>query len=174
MKQHQTSLTADLAIGVVAGLVATKVTEFAQDALYKPMPAAIKKREERVSPGPSPQVAAEKTAATMGYKLTKKQAELGGLAVHYGLGAAWGPIYGLLRRYSKMQPLGAGFVTGAAMSLIVDEALTPALGFSAPSRKYPTVTHARGLVGHLVFGAVVALTAEAIYRFSASDPDPAA
>lgn len=167
-------MPADLAVGVVAGLVATKITEFAQAALYKPMPAAIKKREEHVSPGPPPQVAAEKTAGRLGYKLTEKQAELGGLAVHYGLGAAWGPIYGLLRRYSKMQPLGAGFVTGAAMSLIVDEALTPALGFSAPSRAYPTITHARGLIGHLVFGAVVALTAEAIYRLSASSPDPLA
>ncbi len=174
MNQKQSSLTADLAIGVLAGLVATKVTEFAQEALYQSMPAAIKKKEERVSPGPPPQVAAEETAGWFGYQLTEKQAELGGMAVHYGLGAAWGPIYGLLRRYSKMRPLGAGFVTGAAMSLIVDEALTPALGFSAPNRAYPTITHARGLVSHLVFGAVVALTAEAIYRFSASDPDPAA
>lgn len=174
MNQKQSSLTADLAIGVVAGLVATKVTEFAQETLYKPMPAAIKEKEERVSPGPPPKVAARKTAGLLGYKLTEKQAELGGLAVHYGLGAAWGPIYGLLRRYSKMQPLGAGFVTGAAMSLIVDEALTPALDFSAPSRAYPTITHARGLIGHLVFGAVVALTAEAIYRVAASDPDPSA
>ena len=174
MTPKQSSLPADLAIGVVAGLVATKLTEFAQEALYEPMPAAIKKKEERVSPGPPPEVAAEKTAGLLGYKLTEKQAQLGGLAVHYGLGAAWGPVYGLLRRHSKMQPLGAGFVTGAAMSLIVDEALTPALGFSAPSRAYPTITHARGLIGHLVFGAVVALTAEAIYRFTASDPDASA
>lgn len=174
MERKQSTLLADAAIGVVAGLVATKLTEFAQRALYEPMPKAVKETEERVSPGPPPQVAAEKTAGWIGYKLNKRQTEVGGQVVHYGLGAAWGPIYGLLRRYSNMQPLGAGFVTGAALSLIVDEALTPALGFSAPSEEYPTITHVRGLVGHLIFGAAVALTAEAIYRFAASDPDPAA
>lgn len=174
MTHEQSSLPADVAIGVIAGLVATKVTEFAQEALFKPMPTAIKKEEERVSPGPPPQVAAKKTAVWLGYKLNEKQVQFGGLAVHYGLGAAWGPTYGLLRRYSKMRPLGAGFVTGAAMSLIVDEALTPAFGFSAPSRAYPTITHVRGFIGHLIFGAVVALTAEALYRLVASDPDPSA
>jgi hypothetical protein len=121
MDRKQSSLATDLAIGMLAGLVATKATEFAQAALYKPMPTAIKLEEKRVSPGSPPQVAAEKTAVRLGYKLSEKQAERGGLAVHYGLGAAWGPIYGLLRRYSKMQPLGAGFVTGTAMSLIVDQ-----------------------------------------------------
>lgn len=172
--QPKNSLLADPASGVVAGLVATKITKFAQAASYKPMRAAIKKKEERASLGPPPQVAAEKTAERLCFKRTEKQAEFGGMAVHYGLGAAGGPIYGLLRRYSMMPPLGAGFVAGAAMSRVVDETLTPALGFSAPSRSYPTITHVRGLAGHLVFGVVLALTAEAIYRLTASDPDPAA
>jgi len=93
------------------------------------------------------------------------------MAIHYGLGVAWGPIYSLLRRHSRMEPVGAGLVTGAAMSLIVDEALTPALGFSAPSRDYPTATHLQGIVGHLVYGAAAALTAEAIYRLTDTAPE---
>jgi uncharacterized membrane protein YagU involved in acid resistance len=81
--------------------------------------------------------------------------------VHYGAGLACGPVYGFLRRFSGMEPLGAGVVTGAAMSLLVDEALTPALGYAAPSRDYPTATHARGFIAHLLFGLVIAATAEA-------------
>lgn len=167
------SLLLDLAIGLAAGFVATKVTEFSQEALYKPMPQSVKRQEERVRPGPPPQVAARKTAEALGHPLDEQQVKRAGMVIHYGLGLAWGPIYGLLRRYSRMEPLGAGIVTGAAFSLIVDEALTPALGFSAPSHDYPTITHVRGVVNHLVYGAVTALTAEAIYSLtdSASEPD---
>ncbi len=49
------------------------------------------------------------------------------------------------------------------MSLIVDEGMTPALGFSAPNSAYPLVTHLRGFVAHLAFGLGVAASAETIY-----------
>lgn len=50
---------------------------------------------------------------------------------------------------------------GSAMSLIADEAMTPALGFSAPNRAYPLVTHLRGYLAHLAFGLAVAGVTEA-------------
>ena len=46
------------------------------------------------------------------------------------------------------------------MSLLVDEWLTPAFGFSAPNRAYPLVTHVRGFAAHVVYGLAVAATAE--------------
>lgn len=46
------------------------------------------------------------------------------------------------------------------MSLVVDEGLSPALGYSAPNRAYPLVTHLRGLLAHLAFGAAVAAVTE--------------
>jgi hypothetical protein len=49
------------------------------------------------------------------------------------------------------------------MSVVADELLTPAFGFSAPSRAYPTVTHLRGVAAHVVFGAAVAKTSEATW-----------
>ena len=102
-----------------------------------PRPGTSDDRRERVRPAPSSQVAAEKTAASLGYCLDERRRDLAGTAVHYGLGMAWGPVYGLLRRHGRMQPLGAGVLTGASLSLIVDEGLSPALGFSAPNRDYP-------------------------------------
>lgn len=164
MSRATTAMAADLAIGLVSGLVATKVTGFAQEALYRPMPESVKEQEERVRPGPPPKVAAEKTAERLGVRLEGKRLETAASVVHYGLGAVWGPVYGLLRRHSGMSAPGAGFVTGASMSLIVDEALTPVFGFSAPNRDYPPITHLRGLLGHLVYGATVAVTAEVLYR----------
>jgi hypothetical protein len=40
--------------------------------------------------------------------------------------------------------------------LLIDEGLKPLLGFSAPNRAYPLVTHLRGFVAHLVYGLGVA------------------
>jgi uncharacterized membrane protein YagU involved in acid resistance len=87
---------------------------------------------------------------------------------------AWGPLYCLLRRHGGMRPLGAGLVAGTALSLVVDEGLTPALGLSAPNRAYPAATHVRGFLAHLVWGAAAALAAEAAYRVTGTAPVPAA
>ena len=46
------------------------------------------------------------------------------------------------------------------MSLIVDEMLTPLLGFSAADRAYPVSTHVRGFLAHLAYGAVTAAVIE--------------
>ncbi len=49
----------------------------------------------------------------------------------------WGPTYAFLRRWTNLDPVSAGLLSGALMSLIVDEGMTPLLGFSAPNRDYP-------------------------------------
>src|SRR3954464_3418512 len=172
MDRATQTLLADVAIGCVSGLVATKVYGLVQEALYRPMPRDVKRWEEQVRPGPSSQVAASRMAEGLGYPLDEQERELAGCAVHYGLGMAWGPMYGLLRRHGGMQPLGAGALTGTTLSLIVDEGLAPALGFSAPNRDYPALTHVRGLLNHLAYGAAVAVTAEVLYRLTNTGPRP--
>ena len=172
MSRRIETLLVDVVIGLAAGLVATKIYGLAQEALYRSTPRRVRRREEQVRPAPSSQVAAEKTAADLGYSLDEQQLDLASTAIHYGLGAAWGPIYGLLRRHGGMRPLGAGVLTGATLSLIVDEGLSPALGFSAPNRSYPALTHVRGVLNHLAYGAVVAATAEALYRLTDAEPNP--
>jgi hypothetical protein len=82
---------------------------------------------------------------------------------HYGLGMGWGPPYAFLRRRTDLGLVPAGLLTGAAMSLLVDEGMTPLLGFGAPNRDYSLATHLRGFAAHLAFGLGVAATAEAIY-----------
>ena len=77
-----------------------------------------------------------------------------------------------MRRSAGMETLGAGVATGLSMSIILDEVVTPAFGFSAPNKEYPTVTHLRGLLGHLVYGLTLAGTAEALYHLAgAHDAD---
>ena len=174
MDRRRKTLLADTAGGIAAGLWATWVTDLAQGPLRRATPDSIRRREERVSPGPtSSQVAARRIAEGLGRPLDDRRRELAGSAVHYGLGMAWGPVYGLLRRHGGLRPLGAGLVTGASLSLIVDEGLTPALGLSAPNRDYPAATHVRGFLAHLVWGMAAALATEAVYRFTGTAPDHA-
>jgi hypothetical protein len=59
-----------------------------------------------------------------------------------------------------MNPAVAALLAGASLSLLVDEGLTPALGFSAPNRAYPVATHFRGLAARLANGLGVAAAAE--------------
>lgn len=66
----------------------------------------------------------------------------------------------MLRRARDVHPFLAGLGTGAAMSLVADEAMTPLLGYSAPNRAYPLATHLRGFLAHLVFGLAVTATTE--------------
>lgn len=83
---------------------------------------------------------------------------------HYGLAVSWAPVYAYLRRRrSGLRPVPAGLVMGTAMSLVADETITPALGFSAPNRAYPLSTHLRGLAAHLAFGLAVAAVTEAAW-----------
>ena len=172
MDRLRDTLLIDLAVGLLAGLVATKVTGLVEEALARPMPEGVKEREDRVRPEPTSRVAARKVAEVLGYRLDGRRIELATTTVHYGLGLSWGPVYGLLRRHGRMHPLAAGFTTGAAMSLVVDEMLVPALGLSPPNRAFPAVTHLRGLLNHLAYGAAAALTAEAAYRLTGTTPEP--
>lgn len=125
----------DVGVGLAAGYVGTKAMEAVAMGLYQKVePEQDREQEDAVRPGPPFKIAAEKTAALAGVELKGTPLKVGSMAFHYGLGMIWGPVYGLLRRYSGMSPSGAAFTSGASMSLVVDEAMTPALGFSAPSR----------------------------------------
>jgi len=72
----------------------------------------------------------------------------------------------LLRRRAHLGGPLSALLTGAAMSAVADETLTPLLGFSAPNRAYPLATHARGVAAHLVFGAAVGAVSEVLWALT--------
>ncbi len=157
------TLITDIGVGLIAGYAGTKVMEPVSTKLYEWESEGDRQREDEVRPGPPYEIAARKTTRLLRLSLSDQQVtRLGTTLFHYGLGMSWGPVYTLLRRRTVIHPVVGGLGTGAAMSLIVDETLTPLLGFSAPNRAYPLVTHVRGVVAHLAFGLGVAMSAEAI------------
>jgi hypothetical protein len=157
-------LVSDVGIGMIGGYVGTKVMERASMKLYELESEEDRKREEEVRPGPPYEIAARKTTQALGIELSEEQIQtLATYGFHYGLGMGWGPVYTVLRRWTNLSPVSAGLLSGAAMSLLVDEGMTPLLGFSAPNRAYPLSTRLRGFAAHLVFGLGVAATAETLY-----------
>jgi uncharacterized membrane protein YagU involved in acid resistance len=75
--------------------------------------------------------------------------------VHYLTGAAFGAVFGVLARRVTAPPLLAGVAFGAAVWLVNDEGVIPALGLSRKPWEYPTSTHAKALASHLVFGTAM-------------------
>lgn len=140
----------DVALATAASYVGTKVMEPVSMKLYEMESAADREREDAARPGPPHRIAAEKITRSLGLDLNDQQLDRLSLVMHYGLAAQWAPLYLLLRRTTRLWPPAAGLVTGAAMSIVADELMTPAFGFSEPNLEHPPSTHARGFVAHLV------------------------
>lgn len=164
-------LAADAAVATVAGYAATKVMEQFNMRTYPLEPEQDREREEAARPGPPFRLAAENLSGRiLGIDLDEDQASKAGMAFHYLAGLSWTPVYMFLRRQLGWNPVTAGLVSGASMSLILDEAITPAIGASAPNREYPASTHVRAFASHLVFGLAVAATVETGWRLLGRRP----
>lgn len=154
------AVTEDLAAASLAGYLGTKAMEPVSMKLYELESEQDRARENTARPGPPYRIAAEKTARLLGLQLSEQQMQQSAMLFHYGLAVSWAPVYAVLRRRGRLRPIPAGLAMGSAMSLIADEGITPALGFSAPNRAYPLVTHLRGYLAHLAFGLGVAAVTE--------------
>lgn len=161
---------ADLALSTLAGYVGTKAMEPVSMKLYQLQPPSAREREDAVRPGDPARIAAEKISRALGITLDEDQLRRAGTVLHHGLAIQWAPLYAVLRRRTRWSPVPAGLATGAAMSIVADELMTPAFGFSADNTAYPVLTHARGFVAHLVFGLAVAATVEAGWTVTGGRP----
>lgn len=135
---------ADVALATAGSYVGTKVMEQVSMKLYEMESAADREREDAARPGPPYRIAAEKITRSLGLDLTDQRLDRLSLVFHYGLAAQWVPLYPLRRRTTRLSPPVAGLATGTAMSIVADELMTPAFGFSAPNLEYPLTTHVRG------------------------------
>lgn len=154
---------ANLGLAVIGGYVGTRLMEPVSTKLYELESAEDRQREDAVRPGAPHELAARKISEAVGLRLSRDQVQtLGTYGFHYGLGTGWGVVYAVLRAAVGLRPFVAGLLTGASLSLIVDDGLTPALGFSAPNSAYPLATHVRGFAAHIVYGLGTMAAAETL------------
>lgn len=161
----------DVALGGTASYAATKVMEQFNARVYALEPERDRRREESVRPGPPFRLAAEKLSQqVIGVELDETAASRAGVGFHYLAGWSWAPVYIALRRNLGWRPTSAALVSGASMSLILDETITPAIGASAPNPAYPVSTHIRAFASHLVFGLALAAVVEVGWRLFKQTP----
>ena len=155
MNRSSGSLAADILAGAVAGSLATVVLGGVTSLLYEREDKSARRREDRARGDKSAyEIAADRAAGALGVRLSNDQSSELGTAIHYGIGAGAGAAYGAVRRYIPASAPVKGLAMGAALWLIADEGVVPALGLTPGPAAFPWQTHVRGLVAHLVFGVV--------------------
>lgn len=147
-------------VGLVAGLVATVVmTEYQNLVSAMAEEEEKKKSKNKEEKEPATVKAAEMISeGAFDHKLTKREKEIAGPAMHFAMGATSGAIYGVASELAPVTTVGAGLPFGAAVWLIADDLAVPALGLSKSPTEFPLSTHAYALSSHLVYGLATDLT----------------
>ncbi|HEX9400698.1 MAG TPA: DUF1440 domain-containing protein [Anaeromyxobacter sp.] len=147
------SLLGDGFAGAIAGLAASWVMEKAQARISAAGSEETKARERRAEREPATERLAEAAARAIGRSLDDRTRAIGGAIVHYGTGAAFGALFGIVAPRVATPALVAGAAYGLLVWLVNDEVLVPALGFSRGPTAYPASLHAKALASHVVYGA---------------------
>ena len=98
------------------------------------------------------------------HHLTKSEKETAGAVAHYAMGVASGAMYGAVAEMMPVATVGEGLPFGAAVWVIADEGIVPALGLSRNPTDYPASIHAYSFTSHLVYGLTTELVRRAIRR----------
>jgi hypothetical protein len=142
--------------GAFAGAVATWFMDLSTTGFLQGQSRDVAAREEAARPNGKGSVEnlVDRIEGMSGLQLDARRRALLAQAIHYGLGVAPGAVYVAMRRHVPLLGAGGGLLYGAALFLVNDEWLNTQLGLAGPPEAYPLETHLRGLVGHLVLGAV--------------------
>ncbi len=157
--------TGDVVKGAVAGLVGGLVGSFVMSEFQTLLSALAEEEKESKKKKEEPanvKAAKEISEAVFDHRLKKSEKEPAGEAMHYAMGAASGLIYGAAAEIAPMTTAGLGLPFGAAVWLVADDVIVPALGLAKPATEYPFSTHAYALSSHLVYGLTTDLVRRAV------------
>lgn len=164
MRRRKTPVRA-LLEGVIAGVIGAGV----QTLFFRLTQRITPTTPRGIFRPPEPQQANETALETAGRRLVEGLAKRGpldkqakhraGELVHYGFGATWGGLYGLVRAsYPRLWSVSG--VTGFSLAvwMLGDNLTLPTLRLAAPPQRYPIGVHGYAIAAHLAYGAGVAGT----------------
>lgn len=160
------ALLSQLVKGALAGAVGTLALDAVTWFLWDREDPRALERERRARPeGLDPaHFVAGRLARAIGTELEPRQPHPAGIATHFAIGVLPAALYGVARKEVPQVRSGRGLLYGLALFLAQDEAVNSLAGFSARPTEYPWQAHARGLIGHLVYGAVTEATLDLLDR----------
>ena len=150
--------------GIVAGAIGAGV----QSLFFRATAKIAPKPPKGAFRAPEPEQANESALETMARRLVEDLAQRGpldatrkarlGEAVHYGFGAGWGGLYGLVRAsYPRAWSVAGVGAFSFAVWMLGDNLMLPAFRLSAPPHRYPLKSHGYAWAAHLAYGAGTAL-----------------
>ncbi len=154
--------------GLVGGLIASFVMNEFQallSALSENEEDSKKEKSKKEEQEPATVKAAEGISENLfDHELTRSEKKIAEPVMHYAMGATSGLIYGAAAEIASMTTVGAGLPFGAAVWLVADDVIVPALGLSKSATEYPLSTHAYALSSHLVYGLTTDLVRRALRK----------
>lgn len=158
------SVAADMMKGAIGGAIGVWVMDrVGWDMYLTEDPAAFRQEKEAQVEGKyAAHVMVGHAAESMGKELTETQQHRAGKMMHYGLGIMPGALYGALRHRVPAVGMASGLAYGLGMFVMEDEVVNPLVGNTSGPMAYPWQAHARGLVTHLVLGAVTETVCSAL------------
>ncbi len=147
--------TGNVVKGAVAGLIGGLVASFVMSEFQSLLSSLSEEEKESKKKKEEPanvKAAEEISKAVFDHRLKKSEKEPAGEAMHYAMGATSGLIYGIASEIALLTTVGLGLPFGAAVWLVADDVVVPALGLAKPATEYPLSTHAYALSSHLVYG----------------------
>jgi hypothetical protein len=108
-------------------------------------------------------IAGECGTRILGRALSPQELKTGAAFVHYATGATAGIFYGMMAHPAKKRSRWSGAFFGAALWLVGNELLLPALGVIHRD-DYTRAEKMRALGGHLAFGLTTDLVSRALAR----------
>jgi uncharacterized membrane protein YagU involved in acid resistance len=153
--------------GAIAGAVGVWVMDrVGWDMYLSEDPKAFEQEKEAQIEGKyGAHVAAGRIAEATGMNITEQQQHRAGKAIHYGIGIMPAAVYGALRNRVDGLDSGGGLLYGLGLFAVMDEGVAPfVLGITNKPTAYPWQAHWRGLITHLVLGAVTDSVLDALDR----------
>ena len=166
MPYHESPLSV-VAKGAIAGLAGTAAITLAMKrtpqllqrlGLEPSEPPAAEAQKIAESAGqPTEKLAEKVTTGVLDRPIAEDTRQVAGQAVHWGYGAAWGALYGIVQASVRWPSLVHGTVFGGVVGLVAST-LVPAMRLTPPPTQQPMPANAMMMVYHLLYGWVTALT----------------
>jgi putative membrane protein len=145
----------DVLRGAVAGLIGGLVAAFVMSefqSVWNKFAGQEKQRDSEKQEPATVKAAQMIVENAADHELTDDEKKYAGPLMHYAMGGTSGAIYGAFSELMPVARLGAGLPFGAAVWLLADDLIVPALGLSKPVTDYPLSKNVYALASHLVFG----------------------
>ncbi|MBA2453208.1 MAG: DUF1440 domain-containing protein [Chloroflexia bacterium] len=164
MSHHASPLEVTIK-GAVAGLAGTAVLtqvmqrgpQLMEEKLGIAIAGSDSPAEAEAPEDPRAELAEKVATGVFETNISQESKETASQAIHWGYGALWGAIFGIVHSSLKLPLLLHGTIFGSLVATVAST-LVPAMGLAPSSKEQPKKMSAMQFVNHLIFGWAVALT----------------